>query len=750
MRDLLDTMLRGARLRRHAIVWAVGLAPALLVAACGWRFGGLEAVCALLVSSLLLLTMASVLHARRVDRRWVIRRLDRHRALEDSADLLLMPEGSLGPLQSLQRERILQRLHAGAYDVRAPWPRHLLLAVVLPALLLTGAVLCWPERPTPPALSPSATPPSAIATHPALQSSQLRATPPAYTGLPSSTLPALDAKVPEGTALSWTLRFNRQPRRVELHLHDGRVLALLREGQAWRLRMPLQRSTLYRIVVDGRPVDENLHRLESIADRPPQVRVLAPESSLVQWSPESGRWTLRFEANDDYGVATVAQLRLTLAQGSGENISFREQTLALSGTGPATARRFERVLQPQALGMEPGNDLIAQLVVRDSRQPKPQEGRSSSVILRWPPAEQALAADLEGSVKRSMPAYFRSQRQIIIDAEALLKQQRSLSSEDYLKQSDAIGVDQRLLRLRYGQFLGEETEGAPQAPPLAHDETPTADALPVADDLPVADMPTADAPAPTSPQASADDAHGHDDAHDDHGTAGAAALDDHGHGSQARREGFGSQGDVLAEFGHTHDHAEAATLLDPETRATLKAALDQMWQSEGELRQGRPDRALPFAYKALGLIKQVQQAERIYLARVGPELPPIDPGRRMGGKREGLASRTLTLAQRTPPDPQVIALWQSLGEAPDQSESARLAAVSRWLASREGDSADTLDLAASLETLRSTPACSACRQRLRAQLWTWLLPPPARPQPRAAPTSAGQRYLQALQREAAP
>jgi hypothetical protein len=37
-----------------------------------------------------------------------------------------------------------------------------------------------------------------------------------------------------------------------------------------------------------------------------------------------------------------------------------------------------------------------------------------------------------------------------------------------------------------------------------------------------------------------------------------------------------------------------------------------MWSAEGELRQGRPEQALPFAYKALGFIKQVQQAERIY------------------------------------------------------------------------------------------------------------------------------------------
>ena len=58
--------------------------------------------------------------------------------------------------------------------------------------------------------------------------------------------------------------------------------------------------------------------------------------------------------------------------------------------------------------------------------------------------------------------------------------------------------------------------------------------------------------------------------------AEAASHDEHNHAA-ARSEAqpaFGADANVLEEFGHTHDHAEAATLLDPETRATLKKALD--------------------------------------------------------------------------------------------------------------------------------------------------------------------------------
>ena len=72
---------------------------------------------------------------------------------------------------------------------------------------------------------------------------------------------------------------------------------------------------------------------------------------------------------------------------------------------------------------------------------------------------------LEGMARKILPVYFRSQRQIIIDTEALVAQQPSLAHDAFVDKSDQIGNDQRLLRLRYGQFLGEEQgHGAPHAP----------------------------------------------------------------------------------------------------------------------------------------------------------------------------------------------------------------------------------------------------------------------------------------------
>ncbi|WP_315389720.1 hypothetical protein [uncultured Stenotrophomonas sp.] len=705
-----------ARRRQWLAVAAVLLPLALAVTAVAVRLAGISVASVVLLVTLLLVVGTATWRARRLDRQWLVRRLDAHPVAQDSADLLFADATTLNPLQQLQRDRISRTLHGAMPDLRTSWPRRWLVASWLVGVLVTVLAVGWPAPGAPlPMLPGTAAPEASVALPPRLQSARLQIRAPAYTGQAARTQTALDAKVVQGSALDWSLRFTAQPTKAALQLHDGTRIALRRDGEAWVAQWNASRPTLYRIVTEPALSAPRLYRLDVVSDRPPTVRVIAPDRTLVLATPGQRQWTLQFEASDDFGVAPTAELALTLAQGSGENITFREQRIALSGTGPATQRRFVRTLDLAALGAGPGNDVIAQLHVRDNHTPTPQTAQSTSLILRLPSEEEVLGADLEGMVKKTLPAYFRSQRQIIIDAEALIKQRGKLSAEEFVKRSDAIGVDQRILRLRYGQFLGEESEGAPKAPP-------TSDSLP-----------TSDAPAA-----------GHDDDHAHEPTTAQDSHDDHDHGASKADAApvFGTATDVLSEYGHTHDHAEAATLLDPETRAILKAALDQMWSSEGELRQGRPERALPFANKALEFIKKVQQAERIYLARVGPELPPIDEGRRMTGDRADLGSRTLAIAPVAAPDPAIVAVWQQLadtGNVPD------LDALSQWLGRNERRLADPLSLAAAIEELRIEPDCIACRSTLRAQLWRALLRPLPQVERRATPDPMAQRYLDALE-----
>ena len=709
-----------ARRRQWWITTLLAVPVALAVSAVAWRVAGFNAGSVVLLLTLLVSVGVATWRARRLDRRWLVRRLDDQPVAQDSADLLFALPEALNRLQQRQRTHIAAALQARMPELRPRWPGRWLLASVITSLAVMALALGWPRGQNAAPLFPgAAAPPATAAQPPQLRSTRLEITAPAYTGQAARVQSALDGKVPQDSRLHWSLRFSAQPQTAALQFHDGQRIALQRDGDHWTAQWSATRPALYRVVTEPALRDTRLYRLDVVPDRPPVVRVIAPDRSLVLATPGQRQWPLQFEATDDYGVVATAQLKVTLAQGSGENITFREQTFSLSGTGPATQRRFARTLDLAALGATEGNDVIAQLTVRDTHTPTAQSAQSSSVILRLPSAAEIQGTDLEGMVKKTLPAYFRSQRQIIIDAEALIKRRRQLPAEEFIKRADAIGVDQRILRLRYGQFLGEESEGGAKPPP-------TSDVLP-----------TSDTPAST---------HDADHAHDgEHAQAQAqAGHDDHDHGAPTDGNAavFGSASDVLSEYGHTHDHAEAATLLDPKTRATLKAALDQMWSSEGELRQGQPERALPYAYKALGFIKEVQQAERIYLARVGPELPPIDEGRRMTGDRADLASRTLPLRALDVPDQAIVQVWQQLA---DPASTPDLDALTQWLRRNEARLPDPLSLAAAIETLRITPDCADCHQALRAQLWRALLRPLPQVPRRNAPDAMGQRYLDALE-----
>lgn len=695
--------LAAARRRHAAIVAALALPVLAFVAASLANDASPPNLVVMLVIAAAVPMLAWLKRPGR-DPRALVRQLDARRDLEDSADLLFAAPEALGPLQRLQRQRLEERLAQRPADLRAPWPlRGLLLAWLVFPGLLAATLWLLPYSltvPLPPRTGTAPTAPADAATDIAVVSARLRIEPPGYTGLAATTQPELSGQLPQDSRLQWTLRLSPQPEAADLVFHDGQRLALRREGEDWTAARTLAKSTLYRIVPAGPlPLREDaLHRLDAIPDQPPQIRVVAPERSLSLAAPGQRQWALDFEASDDHGLGD-ARLDITLAQGSGEQVTVTQRSLPLPGEGDAKLRRYARTLDLASLGLAVGDDLIVRLTVTDNRAPSPQSSRSASFILRWPMPPSTESTGMEGLVKKALPAYFRSQRQIIIDAEALLVDRPRLSADEFMLRSNNLGVDQRLLRLRYGQFLGEESEGEPEPPPGYEDGE-----------------------------------HSDDDGHD--------------HGGEPPRPTPVGGESVLELYGHTHDEAEAATLLDPETRALLKQALDAMWLSEGGLRQGDPAGALPHAYRALGFIKQVQQASRIYLARVGLELPPIDEARRMTGDRKGITSRATGLVPLAPGESPVLPLWRALAQPAGGDEA--LDAFAAWLRDNEARVADPLSLVAAIDALRRDPDCADCRTTLRARLWP-LLPREAAMAPaRARADARGQAYLDALPKETAP
>ena len=709
--EVLDRLKHAARRRRAWIVAMLSLPLVLAAGAMAWRVAGAGGLAVAIVIGATV-TAALILRALRpLDDAWAARQLDAQRPdLEDSTALLLTDPASLTRLQQLQRARVARRLDDSAPpDLRPSWPgRALALGWTLSAAFAAAALLATRQPiAIAPAESPPATAGETAAGEPRLVERRLDIEPPAYTGLPARREDALDAKLPTGATVRWRLRFEPEPASVELVFHDGSRTMLVHDAGSWTAQRTMERSALYRVALGGSGSEAGrpLHRLEVTPDRPPAIRVVTPSQSVTLHEPGQRRWLVEFEVGDDYGLGP-ARLHVTFAQGGGDNVTVTERSLPVRGEGDLRLRRYTHRLDLASLGLAAGDDVIVHLGVDDNRRPVPNSARSSSLILRWPPSSGTETAGTEGIVKQTMPAYFRSQRQVIIDTEALVAERRRLDPGRFVNRSDAIGVDQRLLRLRYGQFLGEEAE---------------------------------------------DTEHAGDTAQDEHGHEG----ENHPRDEQAT--GAGTRETVTGRFGHIHDIPEAATLLDRETRELLRSALREMWQAELHLRQGQPERALPYEYRALDRIKQVQQASRIYLARVGLELPPIDMTRRLTGEATGVRSRSDPLAASRGTVTPAASLWQMLSEpsaAGDVEASRRLlsgmAELEQWVGARESELPQGIEVLAAIDELRNDPQCVDCRNRLGALLWPLLPVPASATATRAPGGTAGAAYLEALRREPAP
>jgi len=688
-----------ARRRAAGAVVLLGAPLVLGFAALSWAAGGGLLAAAVLLVAAAALGWAAMRRAGRLDRDWLIRRLNaRETQLEDSA-ALVFAAAELAPLEQLQAERMAARIAAlDPATLADGWPRgRIALAWMLGALGVAGAVFWHMQRSAEPALAPAVQTTPAAPGEPRLTGQRVRIVPPAYTGLPASYADSLDVRAPAGSRIEWTLAFAPQPAAAALQLVGGQRLPLARAGEEWSGALRLDVPALYRITAEGMRGEMPAHRLEPIADEPPQVRVIEPAAGLATMQPGQRSWRIVFEAADDYAVDSLARLTITTAIGEGENVRFAERVQTVRGTGDPRRLRFVIDLPLGAYGLVPGSDLVAQLTVADTRSPGPQVVRGPGVILRYPSPKAAEVEGLDLMAKQQMPAYFRSQRQVIIDTEALIRQRRSLSADEFLVRSDTIGVDQRLLRLRYGQFMGMEAEETAKPP-----------------------LPTADSEEPAEPEHYDGDGH-------DHGEAPESPV-------------FGDLGNVLAEYGHTHDESEAATLLDPGTRNLLKLALDAMWEAEVNLRTGKPEAALPFENKALDYIKRIQQATRIYLPRIGSQQPPIDMARRLTGKRVGIVGGGAQLTPFVIEDAVPATAWRALA----QTGAIDLAGLEGWVRANSARLRDPLGVLAAIDAVRSQPNSRALREKLRGQLWTVLTRPPAEVRRRGDGGGLGRRYAEGL------
>src|SRR5438094_1451102 len=102
------------------------------------------------------------------------------------------------------------------------------------------------------------------------------------------------------------------------------------------------------------------------------------------------------------------------------------------------------MLDLAALRMDPGDELYFYIQAQDNHN---QQSRTDVYIVSLQDTAQLLSMDGLLSGVNVKPEFFRSERQIIMDSEKLLRDRDSISKETFNTRSNELGNDQKLLRL---------------------------------------------------------------------------------------------------------------------------------------------------------------------------------------------------------------------------------------------------------------------------------------------------------------
>jgi hypothetical protein len=609
--DIARRLSRAALLRRAPLWLAAALPWCLLLSVPGLL------ACAALAACDMLRLRAQV---TRDWARWLDAALP---ALEDSSALLVQASTPIG---QLQRQRLLARA-LGDQQLRQVARQRISLGYPWLAVSVAAAIAVW-AWPAPAGMpARGAAPAQAAAGKGAMA---VRIAPPHYTGMPNVESPPRDLQAPEGSEVQWCLDGGTDE---TIELSDGQHLSAGRECARWSAT----ESMFWR----WRGVRYNLH---VTPDQAPQITVSKPAEMVQVLAQGAKNAAIEVSVRDDYMVKR-ATLHLTLARGSGENIRFSDREMPLPESSDPRQRTWSKSWALSELGMEPGDELYFFVRASDNAE-RTHLSQSPTYTLRLPGAD---SVDDEASALPTLvkPENLRSQRQVIIDTEQLLADMKAaskMSAATLRARSEAIAADQAQLRLRYGQFLGEESS-----------------------------------------------------------LFGGEEHEEHG-----------GKHDLIAEFGHMHDQAENATLFDEATKKILRRALSAMWDAEKALRAVTPQPALAPENKALEAIKQLQQADRIYLHKTAFVPPAIREEIRMTGEVAG--TKGYKREQDAPKEAipaEVRELLHALGsDAPLPALWSRDA--QDWIRTRIGS--DEQRLAAQRAVQDVADGCVACRPVLRAWL----------------------------------
>lgn len=583
--------------------------------------------------------------------------------LEDSAQLLLRDESELSGLEKLQYQKVRthfqdilqQQAHAGYPELSPVLAKQRLLTdsgllLILLLMLLLSAhftlfekTLAWfYSQPIGNQTIESSSQNSEKNTAILILSQQVTITFPNYS-VAKNQAGSIDSKQLDintlvGSQARWTFTFSQQAANYFIVFSNGERYPLVKQdNNNFTFEKQLTTSMVYHLAIadNSTEVSEQfaaIHRITLIPDQAPKIRFISPKNTVTEFGKNSTPTVLtEVQISDDFAL-TAVEILASIAKGSGESVKFRDQRFNFDRTEQIDGKtHYYKNWSLLDLAMEPGDELYFTVLATDNRQPEAQQTRSATKIIRWLEDEQAsMRAD--GILLDFMPEYFKSQRQIIIETIELIEDKTELESAKFTATSESLGVAQSALKEKYGQYLGDESEGL-ESVGVSFDDDHSADEH-------SADEDSAD-------EHSKDE---HDKSqrptiqvHDEHGGSNAvitATAHEHvsAQASSSPDADLSGRMSLINRYGHTHEDSDVGMMNSQDPKALMKKSLANMWQAELHLMLAEPELALPFEQQALMLLKQAQKAERIYVKRLGFEPPPVTEQRRYQGEQTDIIS----------------------------------------------------------------------------------------------------------------
>ena len=549
-----------------------------------------------------------------------------------STGLLLQPKDTLSNLAKLQRYKVSQELTNKLGSLTPPNNIKRALVVLL-GLVIIGLTVqksalfkevenVWGSAANEGQIQFMATDSiNQKSTIPKITNQAIRVTYPSYTRKGTIITNDPNIKAITGAKIQWTLEFDHPISEVYLE-QMGETFPFQKDGNSYKIEQSLSESGFYNFKFKNEKGIEfvsDLFSLEVVADNPPEIEILGLEQYTYFDFSDTKNVELKSLITDDYGIEN-AYIIATVSKGTGESVKFREETLNFKETISKGVKSIKatKSLDLNALKMEVGDELYFYIEAFDEKWPMQNISRSETyfAVIKDTVTTQF---GVEGTLGvDQMPDYFRSQRQLIIDTEKLIKEKPSITTAAFKSRSNELGFDQKTLRLKYGRFMGDESEIEEAPSEIETDEA----------------------------------GEGHDHAEDQENILKEYSHDhdgDNEHNLVPAQESEEAE-DPLHEYLHNHDDPEESTLFEESLKTKLRKALSIMWDAELHLRLNSPEESIPFQYDALELIQEIKNSARIYVHRIGFDPPPIKEERRLTGSIKDIEnySKNETLEVKRP------------------------------------------------------------------------------------------------------